>query len=292
MIPEELQRQLILYGIHCRVQREEVQIETCLYCGNARWNLELNAERGLYHCWACNKGGRLDALLRQHLGQEIYIPVSLGKQAPPPGLTAPRGFASVAPYSVIPCAKYLQRRRISVDTAKSYGLAVCTEVGHQLEGRLALPIHNFWTGKVVGYVGRSFTGKRPKYISTLASRFVAGYRAQSWHTPCVIVEGYFDGIALHRAGYHSVVLAGIAGGPLVQEFVARLPPEAPLVIMLDSGAYKQAHILQATLQPLRPQISVVALPTGRDPADFEPTVLNNVVEKIVARSLTPPSSTI
>lgn len=285
MTAEELQQQLTLNGLLCRVQREEVQIETCLYCGNTRWNLELNASRGLYHCWACNVGGRLDALLRQELGQDIYIPTHLHKPTPPPTLTPPTTFASSPAYNVGPAAKYLERRLVDQDTAKRYGLVVCTEAEHRLVGRLVIPIHNFWTGEVAGYVGRSFTGRYPKYLSTMDSRMIGGYRATTWQPPCVLVEGFFDGIAIHRAGYHSAVLAGIAGGPLLQQFVARLPLDTPLIIMLDASATQQASTLRASLLPLRSdkQLALAQLPKGKDPADFTPTILKYVVERVAGR---------
>ncbi len=283
MTPEGLQQQLTVSGHHCRIQRGEVQVETCLYCGNTRWNLELNAERGLFHCWACNTGGRLDTLLRQHLGYDVYIPVALHKP-PPRGPDTPVDFAFVPAYDVGPAAKYLLRRGLDAITAKQYGLVVCTEAAHLLNGRLVFPLHDFWTNVVVGYVGRSFTGRLPKYLSTVTTRMIGGYRAQTWPPPCVIVEGFFDGIAVHRAGYHAVVLAGIAGGRLLGQFIARIPLATPLLIMLDGAAQEQALLLQQSLQPHRyPQrIPLATLPTERDPADFVPTALRYVVEQTLA----------
>jgi DNA primase len=282
MTAEELCNQLLGLGVSCRVHGDEVVVETCRFCDNIRWNLELNPRRGLYHCWACDAGGRLDRLLQEWLGQEIYLPVrwneiiKLGKPQ-----ETPAGFVQLPAYEVPSAARYLARRHVDAQTARHYELGVCATEQHRLAGRLVLPLRDFWTGALVGYLGRSYAGQQPKYISTLSSRQVAtGYRVRQRESPCVIVEGPFDGIAIHRAGFHAAILIGTAA-PWVLEFAARLPPTTPLVIMLDGDAFDEARRLYWTIFRVRtevpPQISV--LPAGTDPAHFTPSVLRSVVRE-------------
>lgn len=286
MTPEELQRDLTTAGIACRVRRGEVVVETCYFCGNEKANLELNPERGLFHCWACNEGGRLDRFLHEWLGQEVYLPVRSAahqdRTAMPAHTTAP--FAAVPAHTVPSALHYLSRRRIDQNTATTYGLLVCTEAKHPLVNRLVIPIPEFWTGNIVGYLGRTYTNQRPKYLSTLSRRVVAGYRVRSPRTPCIVVEGFFDGIAVHRAGYHAAILQGTTA-PGVKEFGARLPQEMPVLVMLDGAAREEAERLCWTLRSVRPgQVQLASLPIGKDPAEFQPRVLQLFVTKVLAQS--------
>jgi len=39
--------------------KEETIYKHCPYCGNSNWNYQENENKGLYHCWACGKGGKM-----------------------------------------------------------------------------------------------------------------------------------------------------------------------------------------------------------------------------------------
>ncbi len=286
MTPEELKQQLTRIAVPCRVQREEVVVETCRFCANPKWNLELNAIRGLFHCWACDAGGRLDGLLEAWLGGKFHIPVQDGRDAKKkPAWEKAIGFEGMPAYDMLSAATYLQRRGVERATAQDYGLVVCTQQGHQLQGRLTLPLCDFWTGVVVGHVGRSYTGKHPKYLSTLRTRdVVVGHRVRSWSTACVLVEGNFDAITIHRAGFHAVVLGGVSA-PWLKTFVARLEPVTPLVVMLDGAAREEAWRLRWVLEGVRPTSApnrTVFLAPEMDPAELRPDVVCRLVEQVLS----------
>jgi DNA primase len=74
-----------------------------------------------------------------------------------------------------------------------------------LRGRIVIPIHNP-SGELVAYAGRAIDGREPKY------RFPAGFRKSlvlfnlhraiaSKARTVIVVEGFFDAIAVHQAGY-------------------------------------------------------------------------------------------
>lgn len=53
-------------GYYVRLNQDEsnVQLKTCLFCGNDHWNLDIELEnKFLYGCWACGAGGTSRALL-------------------------------------------------------------------------------------------------------------------------------------------------------------------------------------------------------------------------------------
>ena len=78
-----------------------------------------------------------------------------------------------------------------------------------MSGRMAIPIHDE-RGRLVAYAGRSVTGEQPRY------RFPAGFRksavlfnyyraATLVGDRVVVVEGFFDSMRVHQAGFESVV---------------------------------------------------------------------------------------
>lgn len=283
MTPEELQAELALSGIICKVLRGEVFVEVCWFCANPRWNLQLDPTHGRFICWACGtgKGERLDRILQDRLGHEVYLPTGRRLSgAPAPPKPQALDFAHRAIHDVPSAAHYLARRGLPLDVAERYQWVVCTEPTHQLQGRLVAPIPDFWTGNIMGYLGRTYTNQRPKYLTTLRTRMIAGYRVRSTWTPCIIVEGLFDAIAVHRAGYHAAALLGTSA-PQLKEFGARLSVETPLVIMLDGAAWDRAQQLRWALQVVRSvPVSLVSLPQEKDPADLQPETLHQFVEQV------------
>lgn len=268
----ELQSVLVVSGIVARVSAAEVQIETCVFCGNDRWNLECNPDRGLYHCWTCKSGGRLDRLVKQLTGKEVSIEVrrtARGSVVQPPPAQALFNSSPVS--SVASAALYLAQRGIDVATAKAYGIVVCTSPEHRLYGRITIPALDYWSGTSVGWIGRSYTGEPPKYLSTMTAKQVIGWR--NVRAPVVaVVEGSFDGIAVHRAGASAAVLAGTSS-PDALAWASRLDPSTRVVVMLDPEASALSQRLYWELRTvLQARVSRVELVDG-DPAELGPTAL-------------------
>lgn len=271
MNPEELRQLLAASGWSCRVERHEVTLEVCYFCGNAKHNLGLNPDKGLYYCWACRAGGRLDRLLQSLTGDTHHIPVQLGqKKAAVPAAKQATEFQAAPVKDVLSASLYLERRGMPTTVVEQYGLVVCTEAGHRLMGRICIPMKNFWTGETEGWVGRSYTGKNPKYLSTLERKVITGWRRRDQAVPAVVVEGPLDGIAAHRAGFQVAVLSGV-GGAGVLEWASRLPPKTSIAVMLDGEALVQAQRLYWEIKTVRPTtVALVHLPAGEDPAKVGP----------------------
>lgn len=292
MTPEELRRELVILGIPCRVHREEVFVETCWFCENSRWNLQLDPTNGRFLCWACGagKGQRLATVLEEKLGRHVELPY---RRKINRGSTTVRPLTSI-PFAHIPITEspvaeryLLLRRGITPTVARLYNLVVCTDQQHLLNGRIVIPVLDFWTGALFGHIGRTFTNQRPKYLSTLAHKIPAGYRVRDQNTPCVLVEGFFDAIAVHRAGYHVAVLSGTSA-PWAVTFAARWGTHTPLIIMLDGEAGVEAARLRWGLTPVAgAAVQLLSLPKGRDPADFAPTVLHRLITKKLMTSIVP-----
>ena len=89
------------------------------------------------------------------------------------------------------------------------------------------------------------------------------------------MEGFFDGIAVHRAGYQTAILLGI-DSKSVEEFASRLPAKTPLLILLDGSAEKEASRLFWTISPIR-QVQQLSLPSGVDPGELHPSTLQRFI---------------
>lgn len=266
----ELRQIIVSAGLSCREQRQEIVLEVCHFCGNDRFNLGCSPDKGVYYCWACQKGGRLSELLRSLTGQDHHIPVQKREKAQPkaPTPAAAIEFQSESVVNVGSAAAYLLKRGISPIVAEQFGLRVCTDSKHRLYARIAFPMKDFWTGETLGWIGRSYTGKQPKYLSTLTRKVITGWRMRDKATPVVLVEGPMDGLTTHLAGFQVGVLSGVGSGDL-KGWASRIPMKTPVVIMLDGEAATEAQKLYWQIFPiLWGRVGVVKLPQGQDPSNI------------------------
>lgn len=286
MTQGELQSLLVVHGYSCRLRGAEVVLETCTFCGNSRWNLELNAGLGIYSCWVCKNGGRLSQLLHRLTGREYDVP--LGDRSQPrmraPSAAEAAEFSSSPISAVLSASHYVERRGLSAAVLSRYGAVVCTQAGHRLRGRIAIPALEFWTGRRVGWVGRSCVpAQQPKYLSTVPQRMIVGW--QEGHTPTepvALVEGLLDGMAAHQSGLRAAVLGGVGGGRIVQEWAARLHPDALILLMFDGDAQALMQRVYWELHPIHSKIMTVPLEEGVDPAQLGPVVLGEVWRRAVS----------
>lgn len=285
--PEQLQSTLSLSGISCRIKGDKVLVEVCPYCGNDRWNMEISVEKGLADCWACRqpRPGRADTVIALLTGSDVHIPVSISerssrKKADP----AATVFASVPATTFYSAAQYLAKRGIDAAVADQFGLRVCTEEGHLLQNRIVLPAHDFMTGEVMGWVGRSYTNARPKYLATIPKNApITGWRATNRRAPVVVVEGHFDGIAARRAGYSAAVLTSV-DNPQAMEWVVRLPQDLIVVIALDGSAHDLAMSLYWRMFAVLwggSRLRVLRLPEDQDPSSLGPDLLRVAVDHAI-----------
>lgn len=177
-------------------------------------------------------------------------------------------------------AGYLKRKGVSMDVAEKAGLVVKKENGHydRFRGRLIFPITDS-KGRVVGFGGRELDGKGPKYLNSPESPvfkkgetlygFFQAKQNISKAGAAIVVEGYFDLLALHKYGFtNSVATMGTA---LTPEHLRALKGYAGAVYVLFDAdqAGKNAAIRGLTLF-LNEEITcrAVTLSQGKDPDEF------------------------
>lgn len=109
---------------------------------------------------------------------------------------------------------YLGARGIRRELAEEFGVGFFAGKG-SMSGRIVIPIHNE-RGDLVAYAGRSIDGAEPKY--KLPAGFHKSLELFNLHRclerdgaavkTVVLVEGFFDAIRVHEAGFPCVALMG------------------------------------------------------------------------------------
>jgi DNA primase len=176
----------------------------------------------------------------------------------------------------------LRAARIPTEDGEEAGLlSERNSGGHydRLRGRVTFPIQDVH-GRVIGFGGRAVSsGQEPKYLNTPESpifhkrRAFYGFPAALEpirHTRrAVVVEGYFDLIALHRAG----IAEGLAtcGTALTDEHGRNLLRRTRDVVLLFDGDEAGQRATLRSLEVLLPhglRVRAAALPPGDDPDSF------------------------
>jgi DNA primase len=181
-----------------------------------------------------------------------------------------------------------QVENIDINCLEMAGLVVARKGGDgfydRFRERLMVPIHDR-QGRIIGFGGRSLEGVEPKYLNSPETEvFEKGkhlFGLDKASDPirradcAIVVEGYFDVIALHAAGVrHSVAALGTALGSQQITQLCRCCDSRRIVLNFDADGAgiraAQRAIGEVEQQALQGQIElrILPLPEGKDPDDF------------------------
>ena len=153
--------------------------------------------------------------------------------------------------------------------------------GHydRLRGRITFPIHDV-RGRVIGFGGRALQDEQePKYLNTPETP-IFRKRETFYGFPdalgelrsaqrAIVCEGYFDRIALARAGLGEALAT--CGTALTREHGVQLCRRTAQVVLLFDGDEAGNRAVERSLEVLLPaglRVKVAALPGGEDPDSF------------------------
>ena len=194
---------------------------------------------------------------------------------------APGGWQTLYGYLV-------EQKRYPVDLVEQAGLLVSRRGGSgyydRFRDRLMIPICDL-QGRVIGFGGRALGDEQPKYLNSpegelfdkgktlYALDLAKGAIARQ--DEAIVVEGYFDAIALHAAGISNVVAS--MGTALTQSQIKQLLryTESKRIIFNfdnDRAGQKAADRAIGELADLayrgEVQVRILNLPDGKDPDEF------------------------
>ncbi len=127
---------------------------------------------------------------------------------------------------------YLRERDVQETSARYFGIGYFPGKG-SMSGRVVIPIHNE-RGELIAYAGRAIDQTEPKYkLPTGFKKSAVLFNLHRMRSgdPVIIVEGFFDCINLHQAGYSEVV--ALMGSSLSVQQEELLRDFSDVVILLD-----------------------------------------------------------
>jgi DNA primase len=259
--------------------------------------------KNVFHCFACQAGGNvLDfvvAMERCSIRDAALKLQTWFGSSPPERPPSPRPLAAsgqkgelvrktlvrnlplhLALAGVNTSHAYLTDRGVDPATARAFGVGFYCGDG-LLKGRIVIPIRNE-RGELVAYAGRAVDGRTPKY--QLPSGFRKGLELFNLHRAAAtgddtvtVVEGYFDCLRVHQAGFPCVVALMGCALSTEQERLLRARFRR-LVLMLDGDAAGRAasQRLSARLSE-KCSVVVVALPDGAQPDQWSPETIGRLL---------------
>ena len=177
--------------------------------------------------------------------------------------------------------KILLERGFSEEELKNSGIFAEKDPAWDLfSGRLVFFIKNYM-GKTIGFSGRGYSDKGPKYInskdSTIYNKNKALYNIENAKKhirdlkKVYVVEGLFDVIAMSKKGYKNVVAT--CGTAVTQDHIRQLiqySNNGEIVLLLDgdNAGKKAARRAFINYKEIQDNGKIIILPDDQDPCDY------------------------
>ena len=224
------------------------------------------------------------------VGKEPHAEISAGKEPEPNRVAENNGVGeseSNNPLSfelsnIDHFHPYLTERGLTAETAETFGVGFFSGKG-SMHDRIVIPIHNPM-GELAAYAGRSIDGSEPRY------KFPAGFHKSlelfnlhrvRGELSVVLVEGFFDCMAVTQAGYPCVALMGSTmsktqGNLLAETF-------AHVIVMLDGDEAGRGAAVEIAdrLQRFVFQVQLVELSDGVQPDQLSEQEVQRFLEGLV-----------
>jgi len=256
--------------------------------------------RNVFHCFACGAGGNVldfvaamegcsmrEAALRLHGSQDgagvawTTEPERSKLVTKEREVNPPLGFR----LDLDPAHPYLAGRGTDAATASYFGVGYCGGRG-LMRGRIAIPIHDA-DGRLVAYCGRAVDSGSPRY------RFPAGFQKSqvlfNYHRAravgddrVVVVEGFFDCMRVHQAGFSSVV--ALMGAALSRAQKNLLAGRFPSIVLLLDGDQTGRRATTQIARDLAPACFATLLPPDTQPDQMTADQIRQVLTKAERRT--------
>lgn len=194
---------------------------------------------------------------------------------------APPGWETIYGYLV-------EQKRFPLELVEQAGLILPRKAGNgyydRFRDRLIIPIRDI-QGRVIGFGGRSLGDEMPKYLNSPETELFdkgktlfaldRAKNAIAKQDRAVVVEGYFDAIALHAAGVENVVAAlGTALSLYQIRQLLRYTESKEIVLNFDADAAgtKATERAIGEIETLayrgEVQLRILNLPNGKDADEY------------------------
>ena len=150
-------------------------------------------------------------------------------------------------------------------------------------GRLMFPIFDPM-GNIIAFGGRALGDEKPKYVNSPDSLvykkqnhfYAMNFAKKEKSSSLIVVEGYMDAIAMHRAGFRNTVASlGTAFTDAQLRLCSRYAKEVVFFFDADKAGQEAAlraiHMMSKALRKLSGvelRIKIAKVPDGKDPDEF------------------------
>jgi DNA primase len=279
------------YGVDWLRARRPGQLEgRCpIHRGDRADAFQVSVSKNALHCFACQAGGNvLDfvaAMERcsvreaaRRLAQRLPVstitpPAAMGPAGDEKGNWLGKNEGDNRPLSftlrgVDSSHAYLRARGILPETAVRFGIGFYAGPG-LMSGRVVIPIHDP-RGRLVAYAGRALGGALPKY------GLPAGFRKSqvlfNFHRAAaldqqtvVVVEGYFDCLTVHQAGFRcAVALMGTVLSDVPERLLLERFRRVNLMLDGDDSGRQASQRIAARLAG-KCSVRLAWVPAGKQP---------------------------
>ena len=287
-------------------------------------------DKGIYYCFGCHKGGGAVNFIMEI--ESLSYPDAVRFLAKRAGLEVPEDeqyqsqyqkqerlwalckdaarFFRQQLFSPVgkPAQAYIQKRALSMDTVKRFGLGfspdawaaltdTMKEKGYRLDelidaglsirgknggvydrfrNRLMFPIIDI-RGNVIGFGGRVMDDSTPKYLNSpetlifnkRKNLFALNVARKSKQGRIILTEGYMDAIALHQYGFDCAVAS--LGTSLTEEHANILAKYTNQVILTYDGDEAGQNATRRAIPMLEKtgiQVRVLRMQGAKDPDEF------------------------
>jgi DNA primase len=288
------------------LRRHGAQLQGCcpIHRGRRDDSFRAHLTKNVFHCFACQARGNVldfvaamevcsvrEAALRLQQWFGIHpFGVRLDPAAAPrqnrelvrkeEGRNVPLRFALTGVETNHP---YLAQRGIDPPTAAEFGVGFYPGPG-LMSGRIVIPIRNL-RGQLVAYAGRALDGRPPKYklpagFHKALELFNLQRAVATGGKTVIVVEGYFDCMRVHQAGFPGVVALMGSSLSAAQES-GLLHHFERIVLMLDGDAAGRAasEAIAARLSGCR-LAPVVRVPAGSQPDQLSCSAIRQLLAVI------------
>ena len=208
---------------------------------------------------------------------------------------APAGWETLMGYLV-------QQKQIPVSLVEQAGLIVPRKTGHgfydRFRDRLMIPIHDT-RGRVIAFGGRSLGDEEPKYLNSPETELFSkgtvlfgmdkARDSISKQDRAIVVEGYFDAIALHQAGIEQAIATmGVALNADQMKQLLRYTDSKNVILNFDAdkagitAAEKAIAGFKELVFNGTVQLRVLTIPDGKDADEYlkqhSASAYNNLIE--------------
>ncbi|MCL6615034.1 MAG: DNA primase, partial [Firmicutes bacterium] len=204
------------------------------------------------------------------------------------------GYAPPGPRTLV---EVFRRYGARLEDAAALGLVLSSAEGYidRFRDRLIFPLFDL-RGRVIGFGGRTLGEGQPKYLNSPESelfakrRFLYGLNlareAMRRSGQAVLVEGYLDAIAAHRAGVENAVATlGTALSEDHAELLRRFANEVILAYDGDEAGQEATVRGLELLHRLGLAVRVAVLPAGQDPDELVRAQGGEALRSLLAAAL-------